>query len=222
MLPILMTIAVLAAALASVRRLSTHCGTGLVAAVALVASLVVVPAAVPSIALADSGTSVFVPVGPARLADTRDRDRAGFTKSGATTITVPVAGVVGVPSGAVAAALTISVTGAKSPGFVTVWPAGEEMPLSANVTFDAGETISNALLAKLGGGAVNVYTSAKADVIVDIAGAFLPSSGDRAGRLVAVEPRRVLDTRTGAAMPPGSIAQVALPARCPPTRSRSW
>ena len=161
-----------------------------------------------------SPTSVFVPVGPLRVADTRDG--SGFSRQSATTITVPIAGHAGVPDAAIAAALTISVTGAPAAGYVTVWPAGEQMPLSANVTFAPGETVSNGLLTKLGaGGAVNIYTSTRVQVIVDVSGAFVASDGGSSGRLVAIEPARLLDTRTGAALGTGEAVRVALPPSVP-------
>src|SRR3954463_7051700 len=64
----------------------------------------------------DTTPSRYIPVAPARLLDTR-ADGAPVA-AGATTM-VPVAGRLGVPAGATAAALNVTVTEAAGPGFVT-------------------------------------------------------------------------------------------------------
>jgi hypothetical protein len=161
-----------------------------------------------------AGTSAYVPVGPVRLVDTRENK--GFTRSGPTTLQVPVANVNGVPKNATAVTLSVAVTGAVQNGFVTVWPSDQPMPLSSNVNFEAGQIVSNGLIVKLGAsGALTVSSSVAVDVVVDVTGAFVPATSAKAGRFVAVDPVRVLDSRSGDPMAAGGLVRVALPASAP-------
>ena len=67
--------------------------------------------------------------------------------------------------------LNVTVISAAASGFVTVFPCGAALPEASNLNFDAGDTIPNAVVAKLGaGGAVCVYTSAPAGLLVDVNG----------------------------------------------------
>jgi hypothetical protein len=68
--------------------------------------------------------------------------------------------------------LNVTVTNPRGAGFVTVFPCGGAVPNSSNVNFGVGETIANAVVVKLAGGAVCLYTSAAADVIVDVSGSL--------------------------------------------------
>ncbi|MCU1362073.1 MAG: hypothetical protein JWN99_3362 [Ilumatobacteraceae bacterium] len=161
-----------------------------------------------------AGTSSYVPVGPVRLVDTRENK--GFTRSGDTTLQVPVANIGGVPKNATAVTLSVAVTGAQLDGYVTVWPSDQKMPLSSNVNFEAGQIVSNGLIVKLGAtGALTIFSSVAVDVVVDVTGAFVPATSAKAGRFVAVDPVRVLDSRGGAPMPAGGLVRVALPATAP-------
>jgi hypothetical protein len=169
---------------------------------------------VPVVHAAVAGSSSYVPVGPVRLVDTRENK--GFTRTAATTLDVPVAGVGGVPKGAVAVSLSVAVTNTKSAGYVTVWPAGESMPLASNVNFEAGQIVSNGLIVKLGdAGKLSIYSNVPVDIVVDVTGAFIPAAASKAGRFVATDPVRLLDSRVGEPMPAGGLVRVALPATAP-------
>ncbi len=127
-------------------------------------------------------------------------------------IRVQVAGQFGVPGNAAAAVLNVTGVNSTAPGFVTVYPAGTDLPTASNINFDrAGQIMANMVTVKLGtGGAVDVYTQQPMDLVVDVSGAYVPVSGLVAnGRLVtrADGAFRVLDTRPfGVA--PGSIERV--------------
>jgi hypothetical protein len=151
-------------------------------------------------ARAETGTpSVFQPVEPTRLVDTRQAD-CGCQRIDAATIRVVVAGVGGIPDDATSAALTITVTGAAGPGFATVWPSGSPRRETSNLNWSTGESRANGTIVELGpDGAVDVYLSAEAFVLVDVAGAFVPSVGAAsAGRFVPVPQSRLFDSRSGA------------------------
>jgi len=122
------------------------------------------------------------PTAPTRLVDTRETGR-------------PNELVVPAPAGAGAVALNIAVTNASTAGFVTAYPCGRARPLVANVTFAAGETISNAAYVPVGdGGAVCLFANVATDVVVDLTGTF---ARDGALGFVAATPTRVYDSRDG-------------------------
>ncbi len=83
-------------------------------------------------------------------------------------------------------------------GFVSVSPGGSARPEVSNLNYDRGDTVANSAVVKLGeSGSIDVYTSAAANIIVDVTGVFVEApSAVSAGRFVPVDPRRVVDTRT--------------------------
>jgi hypothetical protein len=132
----------------------------------------------------------FNPVAPARLLDTRTTTPIadGGSRS------VLVAGNAGVPgSGAIAAAVTVTVTNPAAAGFVTVWPEGTSPPGTSTVNFDVGETLAATVLVGLGpsGGISLAAAGSQTDVIVDLVGWF------SAGYTALAQPARLLDTRDG-------------------------
>ena len=148
-------------------------------------------------------------VAPARLADTRpDQGAFGYTAISSNVVRVQVAGREGVPANATAAVLNVTGVNTTAPGFVTVYPAGTDIPTASNVNFDGvGQVLANMVTVKLGvGGAVDVYMQRQMDVAVDVSGAYVPvSAGVAAGRLVTRPDGafRVLDTRD---RPAGGVA----------------
>src|SRR3954469_17998071 len=166
--------------------------------------------AVPSVSAAFiSGSSQFVVVAPARLADTRPEEGAfGFTQISSNVVRVQVAGLKGVPANASAAVLNVTGVNTTAAGFVTVYPAGTDLPTASHVNFDGvGQVLANMVTVKLGvGGAVDVYMQRQMDVAVDVSGAYVPVPGAVApGRLVTRPDGafRVLDTRQ---RPAGAVA----------------
>ncbi len=115
---------------------------------------------------------------PARVLDTRpgaatsDGQQAGAgLRSGGSTLRLPVAGRVGVPSSATAVVLNVTVTVPQGPGYVTAYPAGIPLPDTSNLNFETGQTIPNAVIAGVGpDGNVCLFTSATAHLIVDVTG----------------------------------------------------
>ena len=113
---------------------------------------------------------------PARLLDSRpgyatvDGLSAGIGRRPAGSVTeLVVAGRGAVPIEADAVGLNVTVTGAGGAGYVTVFPCGTTMPLASNLNFSAGQTVPNAVLAKVGAsGKVCLYVSAATHVIADV------------------------------------------------------
>ncbi|MCU1398713.1 MAG: hypothetical protein JWN62_1822 [Acidimicrobiales bacterium] len=62
---------------------------------------------------------------------------------------------------------------ANGDGFVTVHPCGATRPTTSNLNYTAGQTIPNAVVAKLGtSGKVCLYASSTTDLIADVNGYF--------------------------------------------------
>ena len=117
------------------------------------------------------------PVNPTRVLDSRPApNQVGpfNTPWGPnTTRDVPIAGNGGVPAtGATAALLNVTVTGASATGFLTVWPSGQAAPLASSLNWVAGRTIPNSVTTKLGAGGAISVRNANGDVhvIADAAG----------------------------------------------------
>ena len=138
-------------------------------------------------------TSSFIPLPPSRLLDTRD---VGRPKAGET-LRVRIAGVAGVPDNAVAVSMNVTIDNAQQPGFVTVWPAGVAQPTASNLNIDhVNQTTANAVVVPLGtDGSVDIFDQPGGHVIIDVNGAWTPAARATAGRLNAVGPVRLLDTR---------------------------
>jgi hypothetical protein len=111
----------------------------------------------------------FTPVSPLRLVDTRT---SGQTLGAAGTFTLQVGGQSGVPSGASAVVLNVTVTNTTAPSFLTVYPSTGGRPLSSDLNWVGGQTIPNLVVVTLGTtGAITFYNGAgSTDVVVDLAG----------------------------------------------------
>jgi hypothetical protein len=139
--------------------------------------------------------SVYHPLSPARILDTRTG--AGTPIAAGSTRTLTVANTGGVPaSGASAVAINITATRGQVHGFLRVFPTGTSEPSTSNVNFDANQTIANLSLAQLssdGRITISNHSGGTVHVIVDVQGYF--SSGS-ASSLHPLTITRVLDTRT--------------------------
>lgn len=113
------------------------------------------------------------------------------------------------PADASAALVNITVAEPAAAGYVTAEPcaavpAGDRS--SSNGNYAAGQTVANVSVVPVDSkGWFCVYTSAAAQVIVDVQGYLTPSGGSL---LNVVEPKRVVDTRTGQACYGDTCAQV--------------
>ena len=131
----------------------------------------------------------FRSLSPVRLLDTR---QTGIVGGGQT---VRVAATQGLPVGVTAVALNVTFTGATAEGYLTAYPAGDERPVASNLNLVPGGTRANFVAAPVGaGGAVDIYAAAATHVVVDRLGYW---AEDANGRMTALAPVRVVDTRTG-------------------------
>jgi hypothetical protein len=161
----------------------------------------------------DGATSAFRPVGPVRLADTRTDD-CGCTRVDPHTIRVAIAGRVGAGPAPTSVAVTVTATGADSEGFVTAFPAGIPLPPTSTLNLHRLVDSSNSAIVPIGAdGAIDVYASVAADVIVDVTGVFSATASATGGRLVTTAPTRLLDTRSTSpdGLEPGGTVTIGLP-----------
>ncbi|MGE0878909.1 MAG: hypothetical protein AB7L13_19325 [Acidimicrobiia bacterium] len=122
------------------------------------------------------------------------------------TVEVPVSGKNGVPSDAAAVALNVTVTDTEGAGYLTAWPCGTLRPLASNLNYVTGEVVANLAVVRPGtNGAVCIYSSAAANIVVDLAGWFPASSP-----VSVSSPSRALDTRSGSKPSATGVVSVQL------------
>jgi hypothetical protein len=185
-------------------------GAGSAIAVGLAATTL---GAAPAAAAPD-GAGVFVPL-PAqrRIADTRNAQLFPFERLTDRRIRVAVRGVPGVPANAVAAVLTVTVVNRSAYNFVTVYPAGTSLPEASNLNVAVrDEVAANLVTVQLGvNGAVDLDADDLCDLVVDLAGVYVPAAGGfaKGGRFVALPSAvRVIDTRATAVLQAGQSVVV--------------
>jgi hypothetical protein len=146
--------------------------------------------------------TAYTPVAPARLLDTRPHAPIGYggpKPEAGSVVEVQIAGREGVPADAEAVALNVTITDATAAGYVTAYPAGTAPPNVSNLNVGDGGTVANSVIVKVGaGGKVALYTERGGHLIVDVAGYWRlgDAAGTGAGRLLSLQPSRVLDTRS--------------------------
>lgn len=147
---------------------------------AVVLTLAAVATALPDVAFAD-GPFRFFAITPCRIFDSRaDGDGATPLSNGLHSIRVQ--GVCGVPVGAKAAALNVTVVTPTRDGHITLWPTGATEPVVSTLNFLAGESaLANGAISPLGpdnGGAndlnfrYSMAPPASGHIIFDVTGYF--------------------------------------------------
>ena len=118
--------------------------------------------------------ATYVPMSPLRLLDTRSD--LGFAAMGTgVTSTLQVTGVDGIPSSEVTAVVAnVTVTGASTDGYLSLFPASGTTPLVSNLNFRAGETVANLVTVPVSqGGQMSFFshlTSGTLEVVADVQG----------------------------------------------------
>ena len=146
-----------------------------------------------------SAALAFYPVTPCRVADTRNPNgpfggpslAAGATRNFA----VPQSSC-GIPSGAQAYSLNMTVVPPGALEYLSTWPAGQSQPVVSTLNALQGQIAANAAIVPAGtNGAISVYVSDPSNVVIDINGYFAPPGGAGALYFYPVTPCRVADTR---------------------------
>jgi hypothetical protein len=119
----------------------------------------------------------FYTVPPCRIVDTRntpDGTFAGPIMGASTTRAFPLSqGPCGIPESAAAYSLNVTVQPSGPLDFLGIGPAGVNVPGVSTLNSYAGEVVANAAIVPAGtGGAVNVYVTNAAHVIIDTNGYF--------------------------------------------------
>ena len=153
--------------------------------------------------------SEFVPYGPTRILDTRDKTgvTTGAVKPGGTAqLKVVGAGPAGdsIPAGITAVVLNVTVTEATANGYLTVYGDDDvnrtavSRPDTSNLNFRANENVANLVVVPVGAnGIVDFYNGSpegSAQVVADVAGYYTASTQSA---FAALSPTRVLDTVSG-------------------------
>jgi hypothetical protein len=130
----------------------------------------------------------YAPLAPQRIVDTR---RPGTTRpSAGTTVTVDLAPYV--PAGTTAVAANLTAVGALATGYLTAYPCDRGRAEVSSVNFSAGSTRGALAIVPVSAArTLCVFTSADADLLVDLQGAFVADGT----RFAPLAPDRLLDTR---------------------------
>jgi hypothetical protein len=148
---------------------------------------------------------------PVRICDTRAGDpstldsppvnqcnganNVGETLAAGGTKDIQVTGISTIPAGATAAVLNVTVANPGAPGYLTAYPqGGGTTPTASNLDYLAGQVTANRVIVPLSaGGLFTVYSSARADVVVDVSGYYASGSGTEFN--AEPTPVRICDTR---------------------------
>jgi hypothetical protein len=145
--------------------------------------------------------SGFNPITPCRIMDTRPGEgtQGAFgppSIAGGSNRTIPVTQAnCGIPGGATAYSLNITVIPKGPLAFLTAYPTGQARPNVSTLNSFEGSVVANAALVPAGfNGAIDVFVSHTTDVVIDING-YLGSSDSQALRFYTLSPCRLMDTR---------------------------
>lgn len=123
--------------------------------------------------------TLFEPVTPCRIVDTRDDQLPpglGVPALAAREIRdFVVSSVCGIPADAAALAVNVTAVAPSAAGSFALWPGGGSPPGTSNVSFPAGRTRASFSVLTLGPGAtfaVHNDAAGTADVVIDVSGVF--------------------------------------------------
>jgi C1A family cysteine protease len=165
----------------------------------------------------------FIPLPPCRIEDTRS-DTGALAANSSRSFAVPASACLsGVPATVAAYSLNVTaIPAAGLLGYLTIWPTGQPLPLVSTLNSYDGRVKANAAIVPAGtGGAISVYVTDSANVVLDINGYFLPANDPSAPlAFFPLTPCRVADTRNSSA-PLGGPSLAAGQSRSFPVLSSS-
>lgn len=135
--------------------------------------------------LGDSGQpAIFVPFSPCRMVDTRGGGAwtgaygpPALPASSARSfpMTSPSGPCPGIPTGAAAISLNITVVNTAGPGFIMIYPEGGSVPTVSTLNYNAGQVLANAATVPMStsGGITVVAGVSGTDLILDVNGYFI-------------------------------------------------
>lgn len=140
----------------------------------------------PAMPAGAAGPFRFYALTPCRIVDTRNAPgpTGGPALNHNTSRTFPIQGQCGVPSGAKAVALNVTITQPNGNGYLTLYPSDGAQPVVSNINFVANETaLANGAIVPLGAAAPDLAVFAavpfpqssppgRVHVILDVTGYF--------------------------------------------------
>jgi len=143
----------------------------------------------------ENSASIMKSINPQRIFDTRNGDGGVPVRQvgGDYVLEVQVSGKNNIaPADVSAVSLNVTATGASGAGYITVYPCGTR-PIISSLNFEAGDTVPNAVVARLSAtGTLCFYSDVAVDIIADINGSLLDGNGFN-----PTTPSRRFDTRDG-------------------------
>jgi hypothetical protein len=123
------------------------------------------------------GATQFFTVPPCRAVDTRNADgpEGGPTFSAGLTRAFNIAGLCGVPVNATGISLNVTVAGATTKSWLTIFPGTGTVPTANSISFNASASRANNVTLGLTNGALSVknrQTTGTVDVILDVNGYY--------------------------------------------------
>ncbi|MEW1865208.1 hypothetical protein AB0399_33325 [Streptomyces sp. NPDC088194] len=158
------------------------------------------PHSVPTLPQQPELDGGFVAVGPTRVLDTRDGtgDHGVVAKLGTHPLLLDVSGITGNPSvRPTAVVLNVTATNASTASHLTVYPYGQDQPITSNLNFGPGRNVANMVTVPVGGNGLVAFANATGttDVVADLAGYYTLDKA--AATYVPDGPTRLLNTRDG-------------------------
>ncbi len=142
--------------------------------------------------------SLYVPLSPTRVLDTRDGTGGKATPFGATeskTLRLDA-----LPADATAAVVNVTSVNTTNSGFVTLSPTGQTRPLASNLNPTAGRVRANLTTVAVGADrSVDVFNNtASTDVVIDLVGYYTAAGATIGGaEYFPITPERAFDSRDG-------------------------
>lgn len=157
-------------------------------------------------------------VAPVRALDTREAigTASRLPLGPRATVEVSIAGLSGLPASHIAAvAVNITAVTPTEPTYLTAYPSGYQTPAVSNVNATASAIRPNLAIVRVGdNGRITLYNAAgQSHAIVDVLGYFSTADGAAGGRFHALEPQRLLDTRTEGPLGPDQLYGLAVRGR---------
>jgi uncharacterized protein YkwD len=148
----------------------------------------------------------FQPVNPFRFADSRSNIALGRLPA-RQQVRLKVAGLAGLPADMTAVSANFTAVGAPQDGYLTASNCAEADPAFSTLNYEANDGVPNQAIVSLSGGDLCLFSSQPTDIVIDINGYVSPSASQV---FVPVNPARLLDSRSGQPLRPGSVLRVSV------------
>lgn len=146
-----------------------------------------------------TGPSLFIPIHPCRIADTRNAvgpfGGPALAAQASRDFLIPNSSC-HIPANATAYSLNIAVVPKGPLPYLTLYPAGQTAPFVATLNSIDGRIKSNAAIVPAGAnGAISIFATSATDVIIDINGYFAPASNGTGLAFYPLTPCRIANTQ---------------------------